>query len=143
MSDLYVTMTRPDSIDIRVGAGPRDTGNVAPLLNEVRHALVQLLDTGKETIIDLRSIPLGPGESERLEETLGEGEIEAVLHSLGRSTIRETAYPGVWLVTHYNEEDEIMGKFVEVTHIPQILKSQNEDINEGLQRLGSTLEQTH
>ena len=117
------------------GAGEPLTHNVWPLLNEIRHALEKLLATGESTVIDLRSIPLAPGEEEQLEEVLGSGEISAVLDAMGPSEIRETAYPGVWLVTHFNVDRQLMGKFIEITRVPDLLKSQDEDIADGLQRL--------
>ena len=42
------------------------TYNVQPLLHEIRHALARLLDDGGHTVIDLRSLPLAPGEEEQL-----------------------------------------------------------------------------
>jgi len=51
----------------------RSTGNVVPLLHEIRHALERLADTGECTAIDLRSLPLAPGEGDVLESMLGEG----------------------------------------------------------------------
>ena len=117
------------------GAGDALTYNVKPLLNEIRHALEKLLTTGETRAIDLRSIPLAPGEEEQLEAALGAGEISAVLEAMGPSEIRETGYPGVWLVTHFNIDRQLMGKFIEITRVPELLKSQDVDIADGLQRL--------
>jgi hydrogenase-1 operon protein HyaF len=111
------------------------THNVRPLLNEIRHALEKLLATGESSAIDLRSIPLAPGEEDQIVEALGEGELSAELDAMGPSEIRETGYPGVWLVTHYNADRQLMGKFIEITRVPDLLKSQDADITEGLQRL--------
>ena len=112
-----------------------ETGNVKPLLHEIRHALVRLLDGGEGTVIDMRSLPLAPGEETRIEAALGEGELRAELNALGPSVIQETAYPGVWLITHRNTENEIVGRLIEVTRIPALLKSQPEDIQAGLEQL--------
>ena len=117
------------------GSGDALTHNVRPLLNEIRHALEKLLATGETSAIDLRSIPLAPGEEEQIEAALGAGEINAELDAMGPSEIRETGYPGVWLVTHFNADRQLMGKFIEITRIPDLLKSQDEDIAGGLQRL--------
>ena len=115
------------------------TGNVIPLLHEVRHALQQLLDSGQETVIDLRSIPMGPGEEEQIVEQLGRGEVQVRLSALGPSEIVETRYPGVWLVTHHNNDGDIIGKFVEVCTIPRLVTAQREDIRAGLQALSTQL----
>ena len=117
------------------GTGESLTHNVRPLLNEIRHALERLLATGESSAIDLRSIPLAPGEEEQIEAALGAGEIRAELDAMGPSEIRETGYPGVWLVTHYNVDRQLMGKFIEITRVPDLLKSQDADIADGLQRL--------
>ena len=53
------------------------TGNVVPLLHEIRHALERLAETGEPTVIDLRSMPLAPGEEDAIEQVLGEGEVTA------------------------------------------------------------------
>ena len=117
------------------------THNTQPLLHEIRHALQHLIDTGETTIIDLRSIPLSQTEERQLEQCLGTGEIECTLNSLGKSTIRETAISGVWLVSHYNLEDELMAKSIEITKTPAILPSDTEAMREGLTTISTLLEQ--
>jgi hydrogenase-1 operon protein HyaF len=118
------------------------TGNVTPLLHEVRHALQRLLDTGEPTVIDLHSLPLAPGELAALENELGEGEVSATLNALGPSLLRETAVPGVWFVTHRNANEEITGQYLEIVKIPAILEDQEVDIRLGIAALSENLEQT-
>jgi hydrogenase-1 operon protein HyaF len=115
------------------------TGNVTPILNEIRHALEKLLDEGESTIIDLRALPLGPGEEQQLESQLGIGEVTANIDAMGLSTVNETLFAGVWLVTHRNTEDAIMGKFIEITRYPSILESQTEDMRSALEALPDLL----
>ncbi len=115
------------------------TGNVTPLLHEVRHALQGLLECGQETVIDLRSLPMGPGEEDQIVEQLGLGEVQVRLSALGPSEINETRYPGVWLITHRNNDGDIIGKFIEVCAIPRLVTAQDEDIRAGLQVLGARL----
>jgi len=115
------------------------THNVLPLLHEIRHALGKWLESGDPTVIDLRAIPMAPGEEDELLARLGSGEIHARLSALGDSEIVETAYPGVWLVTHRNTAGETIGKYIEVCDIPQILKAPQEDVRAGLQRLQTQL----
>lgn len=115
------------------------TRNVRPILFEVRHALDALLDKGETSIIDLRSIPLAPGEEEKILKTLGQGEVHARLNALGPSEIYETRYAGVWLITHYNEDESIVSRFIEITRMPDILKSQTEDMSKALTELTQEL----
>ena len=147
-------MNSLDAITVRVEAA---TGNVAPLLHEIRHALRRMAagegnhDEDESanglsmnahsacSVIDLRSLPLAPGEEERIEEILGVGEVRAELNALGPTIVQETRVSGVWLITHRNENDEVVAKFIEVTRIPAILLAQDEDIQHGVEYLNKEL----
>jgi len=133
-------MSDPGSIKFNIQNGDDLTFNVKPLLHEVKHALDNLIETGHTTIIDLRSIPLAPGEEDKILNTLGQGEVKAQLNALGLSEVIETQYAGVWIVTHYNDEQEIISRFIEVTTMPEILCSQTEDIMAAYSRLAITVE---
>ena len=128
-----------DTDVLKVEAAASLTHNVQPLLHEIRHALAKLLDADEHTVIDLRSLPLAPGEEEQLLDELGQGEVYARLHALGPTEIVETRYPGVWVVMHFNNDNEVIGKFVEVCDIPDLLCSQQEDIRQGLEQLQAQL----
>ncbi len=117
------------------------TWNVQPILHEIRHALAALIATGETRVIDLRSIPLAPGEEQTIIDTLCCGEVHAKLNALGPSEIYETRFAGVWLITHYNEDNNIIGRFIEITRIPDILQSQNEDIAGALTQLETELDE--
>jgi hydrogenase-1 operon protein HyaF len=111
------------------------TLNVVPLLHEVRHALARLLAEGESTVIDLGSIPLAPGELDKIDGALGTGEVRVVLDSMGPSQIYETSFRGVWRVTHFNAANEVVGRYVEITRIPAILLAQEPDMRESLDLL--------
>jgi len=115
------------------------SGNVEPLLHEIRHALKRLANGEKGTVIDLKRLPLAPGEEEKIEAVLGEGEVRAEVDALGPTQVMETSYPGVWLITHRNAEDSIVARFIEVTDTPELLKSQPADIEYGIQKLETEL----
>ena len=82
---------------------------------------------------------MGPGEEQHLESLLGTGEVTATINAMGPSTVNESLFAGVWLVTHRNTDDEILGKFIEITRIPSILESQTEDIRGALKALPDLL----
>ena len=124
---------------LNVERGDELTYNVKPLLHEIRHALAKWLNDEGPTVIDLRSLPLAPGEEEKLLNTLGHGEVHATLNALGPTEIVETSDPGVWVVLHYNTEREVIGKFIEVCDIPDLLRSRQDDIREGLEQLQAEL----
>ncbi len=122
-----------------IQAGNQLTWNVKPILHEIRHALKKWLDSGESSIIDLRTIPLAPGEEEAIFETLGHGEVHARLEVLGISEIYESRYAGVWIVTHYNDDESIVSRFIEVTDLPDLLRSRPEDVADALQGLTGRL----
>jgi hydrogenase-1 operon protein HyaF len=130
-------VTSVDDIGVQVEAMH---GNVRPILNEVIHALDRLLEDDAPTTIDLAGLPFAPGELDELEATLGNGELVANLDALGSSCIRETTYPGVWWIEHRNVHDEVVGRYLEVTRLPEILCSQDADIMAGRARLGEEFE---
>jgi hydrogenase-1 operon protein HyaF len=115
------------------------TLNVVPLLHEVRHALERLLESGEPTTIDLGSIPLAPGEFEKIDAALGTGEVKVALEAMGQSQIYETQFSGVWRITHFNAANEVVGRYVEVTRIPEILLAQEADVRVGLDLLSRKL----
>lgn len=130
----------PTKTQFNIQSGDALTWNVKPLLHEIRHALQELIENRQSNIIDLRSIPLAPGEEAKILNTLGIGEVQAKLDALGLSEIYETAYSGVWVVTHYNDENSVIGRFIEITLMPDILMSQVSDTVEALDRLSTDLD---
>ena len=150
------------SIGVRVETPLLTTGNVLPVLHEVLHALLGLavaqaqgldgafllrVDEGGEFLvvrgesltIGLRAIPFGPGDEERLLETLGEGEIRAAIDSLGRTDVWETRYPGVWIVDHRNTEGVRIGLQVEITDVPALIRTPGDDIRDAVAELEEML----
>ncbi len=117
-----------------------DTGNVIPLLHEIRHALSRLWEQKKETVIDLRRIPLSPDEDIKLTTFLGAGEVQATINALGLAEIQETSYSGVWIETHHNSDGEILGKYISVSIVPAILRAQPEEIQSSSVQLNDDLQ---
>ena len=130
-------MTTLGDIEVQIQAMH---GNVQPILNEILHALDRLIDNDEATTIDLASLPFAPGELDALQAALGTGELSAQLDALGTSSIRETLYPGVWWIEHRNVYDEVVGRYLEITRMPEILSSQIADICAGRDRLGEQFE---
>ena len=82
MSESAMPVEHDKRFNIQLG--DELTQNVKPLLHEIKHALEGLIENGESSIIDLRSIPLAPGEEEKILDTLGKGEVSAQLDALGR-----------------------------------------------------------
>ena len=136
-------MSRLKDIGIKVlTPEPPDRGGYAhAILAELQAMVERLLTLGQEDSIDLRGLPMGPGDYDRLREILGQGEVVATIQAMGPTHIYETAYPGIWWVTHRNMDEEVVAELIEVALQPQILKSHGEDIREGLERLQERLKE--
>ena len=129
-------------IPIRVVPPPQssDLGMAMTLLHEIEAMLKTLLDTGQNGALDLRALPvLGEEGYQFLREKLGQGEVSARIQSFGRSEIQETAYPGIWWVAHYNQDDDILTELIEVNFFPEVLKSPRDDVVFGQNNLGKLL----
>lgn len=113
---------------------------VLALLQEIQDMLVALCEYGEPNSIDVRSLPLAPGDYDFLRAFFDEGEVSASINTLGMSEIKETRYSGVWWIKHYNTEEQIVAELIEVTPLPDILKTQVPDLNLSLGTLQDHLE---
>jgi hydrogenase-1 operon protein HyaF len=118
---------------------PELRGNALPLLHEIRHALARLIEEGEPTVIDIQSLPMGPGDLRRLFDALGEGEVRAELEVLGKTVIRESRYSGVWIIEHLDGAGAIASRFIEINWVPPLLQAQAEDVQKGLMELAGAL----
>ncbi|ARE38822.1 Hydrogenase maturation factor HoxQ [Rhodovulum sp. P5] len=122
---------------------------VLSLLAELARHLDHLALTGEPAAIDLRSLPITPQGRERLEATLGRGEVTATIQSGGRSEVAETAYPGLWWVRHLGAGDRLLTERLEIATVPEALAAAPADIAAASARLAATLnalsegEETH
>jgi hydrogenase-1 operon protein HyaF len=114
-------------------------GSLRALLAEIATLLEEFARDSTCGSIDLNSLPFAPGEYEQLRQLLGQGEVSVHIEAVGPSEIVETRYPGVWWVTHYNVEGDIVADMLEITDIPEIIKSQSADIAAGLELLRAQL----
>jgi hydrogenase-1 operon protein HyaF len=112
-----------------------DDALVDALLMEVAELLQNFVAHQRAGSIDLLGLPLSPGFLAALEARLGEGEISAVLRVSGESQIRETAFPGVWWTRHLDETGRVVALLIEVTDVPEILRSSAADMQHSLRRI--------
>lgn len=118
------------NIPIRVEHPKNDPLALAKtLLHELYSLVNKLLQTNENSILDLRALPpLGAEGYKFLKEQLGIGEVKVHIQSFGRSDIQGTAYPGIWWVTHYNQDDELLTEMLEVGFVPQLLKDPKDEV---------------
>ena len=128
-----------DAIPIHVfnvpSGEPGLSGNAPPLLRELAEQVRRLLDTGEPSAIDLSALPLTPADLDWLRNKLGSGEIAVTLQASGESTLNETACPGIWWVTHRNEQGMVTSQFIEVAFVPELVKAYPQDVAIGLEHL--------
>ena len=128
-----------DAIPIHVinasSGEPGLTGNALPLLRELLEMVRSLLDSGEPSAIDLSALPLTPADLDWLRDKLGGGEISVALQANGESTLDETACPGVWWVTHRNEQGAVTSQFIEVTFVPELVQAHPQDVAIGREQL--------
>lgn len=128
-----------DSIPIHLipasSGEPGLSGNAPPLLRELAQQVRRLLDTGESSAIDLSALPLTPADLDWLRDRLGSGEIAVTLDAGGESTLSETACPGIWWVTHRNEQGAVASQFIEVAFVPELVKAHPQDVAIGQESL--------
>jgi hydrogenase-1 operon protein HyaF len=113
------------------------------VLTEVARLLEALAVEGRSGAVDLRSLPLTDADRAQLSELLGPGEVTAELDVGGRSTVRETAYAGVWWVTHRGAGDRVASEEIAVCPVPSILVAHPADIAAAARRIQKTLDESN
>ncbi len=112
------------------------------ILAELAARLERLAANGDTALIDLRSLPMSPADRSELLAALGQGEVTATLDAQGASTLRETAFAGIWWIEHRDRDGQLTSELLEVTLAPQILAAIPEDIARAAdalrQRLGAS-----
>lgn len=103
-------------------------GGVTAILSEIVRLLEHLAAADAPAAIDLRSLPMSPQDRTELQCALGEGEVQATVNAEGVSRIHETGVPGVWWVEHRDRNGELIAEMLEVTRVPQILASADDEI---------------
>jgi hypothetical protein len=134
------------------GALGRMGGTVARLVHEAPDLdLVGGIDIRKGEIYgapvasaaeidELLTVPFGPGDEERLIDLLGTGEVAATIEALGPTQVQGTAIPGVWLLDYRNVEGERLALHLEIAAVPQILRTQSEDLDSSIAALDARLQ---
>ena len=115
-------------IDIPVKALDTPTGMANAVMHELSGYLAHLAETGESNIIDLLSLPMTEADINELADMLGVGEVSATITSIGSSSIRETAYRGIWWVTHYGDDEKVVSELIEITRVPEILITHMDEI---------------
>lgn len=116
--------------------------NAPFIVEEIILALKNLLERDETHTIYINKLPLTKKDRELLNSILGKYQIKAVIESKrNKVEYRETAINGVWLGIFFGEDEKKpILETIEITYIPELLKSQKEDIQNGLNLLISLKE---
>lgn len=123
-----MTYQIPIPVTIEASGSP---SQVPAILSELQFKLKRLIVEDCPDTLDLRSLPLFPGDYEKLKRLLGRGEVEAHIEAMGPSEIYETAIAGIWWITHRNSDNENVAEYLEITSRPDMLMSQSLDMQRG------------
>lgn len=134
-------MNKLHDIPITVEFSDQPESMLLPILHEMTSLLAKLAATGQPSIIDLRHEPLSLGDIVELKNILGQGEIQAHLTTLGASQIIETEVPGIWWISHYNEQGNVISEFIEITPCPDLLKTFDDELDSALAGLKDKISQ--
>ncbi len=136
MSGLDDIAVKVESIE--PGAHP-STGMAQAILREIHTCVSRLVETHEPGVIDLKGMPLTEADLEELRALLGRGEVHATIEIAGPTELYETAYAGVWWVTHRNIEGVNVAEQIEIAQVPSIVLTHRDDIGAGLARLADSL----
>ncbi len=117
-----------------------DLTNAIFLLNEIKHALVELKEKGEKKTINLSNFPLSYDEAKFLDEVLGRGNIKIIYESAELTVWQETKISGVWWGEYRNSAGKIILRTIEITFFPELAMSQVEDVEDGVKMLDEILE---
>jgi hydrogenase-1 operon protein HyaF len=132
-------MMNPLQIPIEINHS--SSGMARALFNELAEHLQRLVDHGNEHTVDLFSLPISEQDKKELEKLLGRGEVEITLTTVGKSLIFETSYNGIWWVRHYAADELLISDFIEVSWIPEIIKSHPSDVALSADRMKKIIHQ--
>ncbi len=105
------------------------------VLAEVASLLGVLSETGDHGVIDLRGLPLSAEDLATIEDRLGEGEVFAEISASGKSSVKETAYSGVWRIRHFSSSGAAIADQIVIGRVPEILMAHVDDIRDSAVRL--------
>ena len=120
---------------------PSQGENAHALLHEIVACLQLLLREGQPSRIDLDAIPLGEEDLALLQDNLGEGPIQAevVDEETGVVRVIETGIAGVWWLQQLDEDDAVIGQYLEINSIPELMRISEELIADGRDALQARL----
>lgn len=124
LEDIKITIENDNTVNDQ-------TALVPSLLQELLTMIKTFVQSGEEGIIDLNGLPLLPQTIDRLKSHLGKGEVSVMIKDqLGETEVFETSFSGIWWISYKDYEQNMFLQQIEVTDVPELLKTHIEDIQE-------------
>lgn len=122
-----------------VSLAPGLPGSSLAIVHEILNMLETLAASGERGEIDLRSLPMAPGEYSQLKALLGTGEAKIRLDLAGPTHCQETGISGVWWIRHCDLAGSVVAEFIEVAPVPALLVPTSEDLQTSVLQLQQSL----
>lgn len=127
-------------MDIPLEIAEPTTGMAQAILTELAQHLPALALSGSVHVIDLTSLPMNDSDKRELEAILGRGEVSVTLQTIGDSEIFETRYSGIWWTKHFTADNQLISELLEITTVPEIIKSHPDDIKQSADELKNLID---
>jgi hydrogenase-1 operon protein HyaF len=124
-------------VGIMTAEAPRSLWLDAIRQDLLRHLRRLAADPQVDETLDLANLPLSPQDRDRLRAWLGEGEVSATLNVVGPTQVQETAFAGIWWITHRAPDGRVQLEQINVARMPALLCAQPDDIPDAVLRLAT------
>ncbi|MCA1374433.1 MULTISPECIES: hydrogenase expression/formation protein [Bradyrhizobium] len=128
------------SADLVIGMPPNGAMNVQPVLAEIRErARVWRLGMHAH-VINLMSLPMSIMDLAFLQQSLGNGPVQLMLHGYGTCRVQATGIRNVWSVQFFNSTDDIILDTLEIGGVPIVALAADEDFQDSAERMQEIIE---
>lgn len=123
------------SADLVIGSPPNGAMNVRPVLAEIRER-ARVWQLGMHAhVINLTSLPMSIIDLAFLQQSLGNGPVQLMLHGYGTCRVQATRIRNVWSVQFFNSTDDIILDTLEVGGVPVATLAADEDLQDSAERM--------
>ncbi len=126
--------------DLMRDTAPDDVMNALPILTELQEHAAAWRSGDPSHVINLTLLPLSDGDSQFLDEILGEGPVQTLSRGYGDCNITSTVYPGIWWVRYTNSMGTPILNTLEITEVPEVACAAQEDLDDSRKRYRELLE---
>jgi len=128
------------SADLVIRTPPNGAMNVQPVLAEIRErARVWRLGMHAH-VINLTSLPMSIVDLAFLQQSLGNGPVQLMLHGYSTCRVQATGIRNVWSVQFFNSTDDIILDTLEVGGVPIVALAADEDFRDSAERMQEIIE---